>query len=724
MHYGQCTTVNALRSMHYGQCTTANALRSMHYGQRTTLSILEKRFSEFHALHNSLFAKGYGNLPTLPSKTLTRPNDPGTAEQRQQRLNGYLRTLCVRPDIRQSETLIKFLRLDLDLPPQVPLPLPLEIWTMTHSSDFGAFSVMDFGDGGPISQHKVPLFVCAMSDTTALSKLGKAWSVIDPEYVGALAIYRPVLNTVTESPVSNFVPGNSVEDPLKFVPMFTRQAQKRICIARFIPTANKAQLLLVGDGEGLLSVYEIRVTSATTAELSVLSTCEMHIKAAISQVVDLNGIFGSVGADNGLRIFEPDLTNYQLKICSMGKVSKPLKHPKETLTSICLLSGQFILRPLRLQSTNSPVDATASVASEYIKLRTLIGTNCGQLLLYDTEEPLPKFVGAINLGKVIRYIENPFNDKEEEDIVLGNSITHMQMLRFTCRTAVDSPQTTQRLSGPGDVSGSGNVSGPGDVSGSGDVAGSGDLLSGPQYSQSEVGPIVTEKQSLVVSIRGLILLLNPCLVAGRDITEEINNLYRCLTSSVDPAYNPIYNHYVWKVLECPMESYHKATVTAMCAWGHLLFCSYQRGVCVFDLSEGELLSCLDQSRWGTIRKLQVMPIPSSSSATGGSYALFAATSLGGLRVLNIDCLSHSRIWRDGTKSEMPITPYGAVSYEESLGNLSGGGAPMPLGQVTGPSLGPPSGSINLSPRGSSECAALTLADEIDEIYSAFRPIKI
>eukprot|EP00347_Sterkiella_histriomuscorum_P007307 403349456 len=73
---------------------------------------LEKRYSQFYALNESLKTKNYLNLPKFPQKTILAIKSQDSLHRRRQELNDYIKGLVNRKDTRNIKDLIKFLELD------------------------------------------------------------------------------------------------------------------------------------------------------------------------------------------------------------------------------------------------------------------------------------------------------------------------------------------------------------------------------------------------------------------------------------------------------------------------------------------------------------------------------------------------------------------------------------------------------------------------------------
>ena len=75
--------------------------------------IVEKRFSQFDALHKVLSAL-YPTLPQLPPKTVLKVSSPVSIIRRKLALSGYLKELVERPEILNNPVMLEFLEVRTD----------------------------------------------------------------------------------------------------------------------------------------------------------------------------------------------------------------------------------------------------------------------------------------------------------------------------------------------------------------------------------------------------------------------------------------------------------------------------------------------------------------------------------------------------------------------------------------------------------------------------------
>lgn len=81
------------------------------YNQSEKLQI-EKRYSQFHTLNETLKNKNYKDLPKFPAKTFMPMRSSDHLDRRRQELNQYIKEIVNRRDTLNAKDVIKFLELD------------------------------------------------------------------------------------------------------------------------------------------------------------------------------------------------------------------------------------------------------------------------------------------------------------------------------------------------------------------------------------------------------------------------------------------------------------------------------------------------------------------------------------------------------------------------------------------------------------------------------------
>jgi len=142
---------------------------------------VSKRFSEFDGLLQSLAAANYGSLPRLPSKTLLgSPTDTGAIDARKEQLRIILHDLLLRPDTRTSQQVRSFLAVDSHADTAV---------RVVRMEALRTYEDPRFGVSGLCAAPGTGLLLISHEDSTHLSRLGRVWSVVEPDELGAMHVW-------------------------------------------------------------------------------------------------------------------------------------------------------------------------------------------------------------------------------------------------------------------------------------------------------------------------------------------------------------------------------------------------------------------------------------------------------------------------------------------------------------------------------------------------------
>jgi len=151
---------------------------------------IAKRFSDFDKLLQNLSATRYAGLPKLPTKTLLgSPTDQESIDARKEQLRIILHDLLRRPDTRRSRHLRQFLELNkrrgdnTSETEEAAVPRPL------LPEPVRSFEDPRFGVSGLAVAPSVNLVLVTHEDSTHLSRLGRVWSVVEPDELGALHLW-------------------------------------------------------------------------------------------------------------------------------------------------------------------------------------------------------------------------------------------------------------------------------------------------------------------------------------------------------------------------------------------------------------------------------------------------------------------------------------------------------------------------------------------------------
>ncbi|KAH0477340.1 MAG: hypothetical protein KVP17_002706 [Porospora cf. gigantea B] len=150
----------------------------VQYGQLSW--VVDKRYSEFCRLQSDMRAMDITALPALPPKTLFRPQDFLALKARLRGLQSFLTDCLRRPDTRTSPPMMSFLRFTENTGEAPEFARP----EMFASAIEGRFAVSALR----YDPTQRLLFV-AMEEASQMARLGRAWSLIEPEELGMVAVW-------------------------------------------------------------------------------------------------------------------------------------------------------------------------------------------------------------------------------------------------------------------------------------------------------------------------------------------------------------------------------------------------------------------------------------------------------------------------------------------------------------------------------------------------------
>lgn len=295
---------------------------------------LAKRFSEFDALLQNLTSCKYGGLPRLPAKTLIgAPTGDEAIDGRKQQLKFILHDLLIRPDTRNSPAMRHFL--DIDKHAEVQLrslqPEPLR-----------SFEDPRFGVSGMSVAPRSNLVIVTHEDSTHLSRLGRVWSVVEPDELGALHLWAQVgdgsWKRVHSSTFGQKVTTLTFEE-------VTRQ-------------------FFVGFEDGKIDMYSVAADSLKPSQQGSL---DLHHKSPVTHLSASPRRLLSLGFDTAMRVI--DLETRQL-LCG-GRLLKRLKTEQDYLTCGYL---------------------------DEERDRVFIGSSGGDLFVFDIATNPPKFLHSLEMS--------------------------------------------------------------------------------------------------------------------------------------------------------------------------------------------------------------------------------------------------------------------------------------------------------------------------------------
>ena len=247
--------------------------------------------------------------------------------------------LSMRPDVRCSTPFRSFIDFDHHTGVAVT-PRELQRGRTALDVRFGVTGLATFADA----------LIAVHTDTTSLSRLGKVWSIVEPDELGSVTIWR--LSRSLERTSDEYDPSVTYEklgDRL-FIKLL---AEKGNCMK-----LNATGKVALGMGNGSILLYDIESPGTVKAVIQAHG-----VSPVIDLDVDKEKIY-SIGLDDGLRISEINSG----VVLGGGKLSKRLE-AGETLT--CLKHGDQ---------------------------RVFIGTSKGRVFVYDVQSAGPAYLHTMSMS--------------------------------------------------------------------------------------------------------------------------------------------------------------------------------------------------------------------------------------------------------------------------------------------------------------------------------------
>jgi len=257
---------------------------------------VSKRFSEFDGLLQSLAAANYGSLPRLPSKTLLgSPTDTGAIDARKEQLRIILHDLLLRPDTRTSQQVRSFLAVDSHADTAV---------RVVRMEALRTYEDPRFGVSGLCAAPGTGLLLISHEDSTHLSRLGRVWSVVEPDELGAMHVWTRTTDG-----------------------MWKRVFSKTFGIkVRSLCWEESSRQCFVGLEDGQIEIYAV---PADSLQPTVMTTLELHHKSPVTYLVASSRRLMSLGFDAAMRVI--DVRNREL-ICG-GRLAKRFKSEMDYLST-------------------------------------------------------------------------------------------------------------------------------------------------------------------------------------------------------------------------------------------------------------------------------------------------------------------------------------------------------------------------------------------------------
>uniref|UniRef100_A0A0G4HBM9 PX domain-containing protein n=1 Tax=Chromera velia CCMP2878 TaxID=1169474 RepID=A0A0G4HBM9_9ALVE len=336
---------------------------------------VSKRFSEFDRLFSDLEAKGYASLPQLPSKTLFgKPTDDGDINARRLGLQAVLHELLCRPDTRTSEPVLSFLQFQERTKKNAVFPIKPEAPSWACIPENGGLAVsccaVDLSDPSRI------LLAVTWEDKSVLSRMGRMWTLIEPEELGAFAVFALPLSVVEAEREKGKNNQEGQDKSKEEVPGKKTTAWKRIfhspspvklrCVAMHEPSHQ----VFVGTEDGKVLTYRVEEDKEDVTKSIVLQGGEipdLHTAPLLClHIGPKRGKMLSASLDGAIRVMEvPEKT-----VFSGGRLTKRLGGG--TLTAAFM---------------------------DDVEDRVLLGSSLQDVLIYDVSCNPPTLIHSFNLAQ-------------------------------------------------------------------------------------------------------------------------------------------------------------------------------------------------------------------------------------------------------------------------------------------------------------------------------------
>ncbi|KYO00372.1 phosphoinositide-binding protein, putative [Plasmodium reichenowi] len=306
---------------------------------------INKRYSEFEELNCELLHLGFSALPNLPKKKLMSYKNNEYISYRKRILNSYIQNLFMRPDIRCCAIFLNFL-LFYD---KINLSIDIVKTKLINNIGTQKYSLSDL-----YINEKYNFLICVYEDKSNLSKLGKLWSIIEPDMIGEIKVFS-YNNDLTSS----------------FVETYKEQT---IYKARNIVCSEKNNQAIISGDDGKIHIYKINIESFT---LTYIKNITCHHDTILKMMQFNDDLFCTCGYDNAFRLIN---LNDKYKILSGGRCNKRLDKDKITTCHLLAYNNIIIGTDSSLffvynMSTNPPIYIDTKKIKNGIKINCFTNTD-------------------------------------------------------------------------------------------------------------------------------------------------------------------------------------------------------------------------------------------------------------------------------------------------------------------------------------------------------------
>ncbi|EUT88728.1 hypothetical protein PFAG_01571 [Plasmodium falciparum Santa Lucia] len=314
---------------------------------------INKRYSEFEELNCELLHLGFSALPNLPKKKLMSYKNNEYISYRKRILNIYIQNLFIRPDIRCCAIFLNFL-LFYD---KINLSIDIVKTKLINNIGTQKFSLSDL-----YINQKYNFLICVYEDKSNLSKLGKLWSIIEPDMIGEIKVFS----------YNNDLTSNFVET----------YKEQTIYKARNIICSEKNKQAIISGDDGKIHIYKINIESFT---LTYIKNITYHHDTILKMMQFNDDLFCTCGYDNAFRLIN---LNDKYKILSGGRCNKRLDKDKITTCHLLAYNNIIIGTDSSLffvynMSTNPPIYIDTKKIKNGIKINCFTNTDKYLFVGYD-----------------------------------------------------------------------------------------------------------------------------------------------------------------------------------------------------------------------------------------------------------------------------------------------------------------------------------------------------
>ncbi|GIX63825.1 WD domain, G-beta repeat-containing protein [Babesia caballi] len=253
---------------------------------------MEKSFADFEQLQETLVYQEFTDVPLLPDLQLSHGIDTlGELCNSELALEKFIREVLRRPDTRACIDVLTFCDLLRRLD-NAPAPVFATLLTETPCCHLAVSDVQYLQDDR--------LMIVSHEEKTALSKIGRMWTIIEPDTLGVVRVYR-IEDNVTDgcTQILHKIFHNKV---------------------RGVEYVRESKTLIVAKDDGYAELFRL---DEDATNFDVIGTLALHCGPILSISVR-DGLCFTSGYDDSIRVFDVE----RQKTLSGGKLTRRLNGEK------------------------------------------------------------------------------------------------------------------------------------------------------------------------------------------------------------------------------------------------------------------------------------------------------------------------------------------------------------------------------------------------------------